>query len=98
MTTTTMHAHGVAPFDCRETVRRLWDYLDHELSETERQAVDAHLAECERCPKHFAFEQAFLAALRTAREERGANAALRDRVRSILESGKPVPDTERGDD
>lgn len=73
-----------APFDCRETVRRLWDYLDHELTETETRAVDAHLALCDRCPPHFAFERAFLAAVRQAREERGASAALRDRVRNIL--------------
>lgn len=98
MTTTTTHADGVATFDCSETVRRLWDYLDHELSEAERHAVDAHLADCERCPKHFAFEQAFLAALRTAREERGANAALRDRVRSLLGLGGSASDAEHGND
>ncbi len=80
---------AVAPFDCRETVRRLWDYLDHELSDAETRAVDAHLAECEKCPKHFAFERAFLAALRAARAEQGASADLRDRVRSILGVGGP---------
>ena len=70
--------------DCRETVRRLWDYLDHELSDAESRAVDTHLADCERCPKHFTFERDFLAAVRTARAERGASAALRGRVREIL--------------
>lgn len=72
------------PFDCRETVRRLWDYLDHELSPEEARAVDAHLEQCDRCPSHFTFERAFLAAVRSARAERGATAALRNRVRSIL--------------
>ena len=71
-------------FDCRETVRRLWDYLDHELSAAEAHAVDMHLARCDRCPPHFTFERAFLAAVRAAREERGAHAAVRDRVRGIL--------------
>lgn len=85
MTTTVEQV--MPPFDCRETVRRLWDYLDHELSEAEVRAVDAHLADCDRCPKHFAFERAFLAALRTARAEQGASAALRDQVRAILGVG-----------
>lgn len=73
-------------FDCTETVRRLWDYLDHELTPSEVVAVDAHLAECERCPPHFTFERAFLSALRTARAEHGASPVLRDRVSAILAS------------
>ena len=83
---TTLDGTRVLPkFDCRETVRRLWDYLDHELSDAEVHDVDAHLANCERCPPHFAFERAFLTAVRAARDERGAHAALRDRVLTILE-------------
>lgn len=74
----------VADFDCRETVRRLWDYLDGELGEAEVRAVDAHLARCTRCPEHFAFERAFLAAMRAAREEQGASDTLRARVCDIL--------------
>ena len=77
-------SQDVVQFDCRETVRRLWDYLDHELSEAEVLAVDAHLASCDRCPPHFTFERAFLEAVRAARREQGAHAALRDRVRDIL--------------
>ena len=83
---TTLVASGTpAPFDCEETVRRLWDYLDHELTDAEVRAVDAHLAECERCPQHFEFERAFLGAVRAARAEKGAHAALHDRVRTILQ-------------
>ena len=71
-------------FDCREAVRRLWDYLDRELVEIEVVAVDVHLRECDRCPGHFEFERAFLAAVHAARDERVASAKLRDRVRAIL--------------
>lgn len=82
--TTTSEQGGIDVFDCRETVRRLWDYLDHELSPGEVRAVEAHLADCDRCPKHFTFEREFLAAVRMARAERGANAELRGRVRELL--------------
>ncbi len=71
-------------FDCREAVRRLWDFLDRELSDVEARAVDAHLEECDQCSGHFTFERAFLAAVRSAREERVASPALRNRVREIL--------------
>jgi anti-sigma factor (TIGR02949 family) len=53
--------------DCEQTVRRLWDYLDGQLGAVDLAAVDAHLASCQRCPPHFAFEQRFLDVLRDAR-------------------------------
>lgn len=76
-------------FDCEQTVRRLWDYLDGQLGALDVAAVDAHLAECDRCPQHFAFERRFLAAVREARSEMpvaDANALerLRTRVVSVL--------------
>ena len=83
MTTTSESTEG-AMLDCLATVRKLWDYLDHELTPVEVKEVDEHLARCELCPPHFEFERAFLDAVRKAREERGASAAVRDRVRYIL--------------
>jgi anti-sigma factor RsiW len=75
------------PFDCHAAVRRLWDYLDGELGEADARAVDAHLAECDKCPPHFRFERAFLRAVRSVRHHPpaegagdGAGRRLRDRV------------------
>ncbi|HYW30367.1 MAG TPA: zf-HC2 domain-containing protein [Gemmatimonas sp.] len=89
MTNTSDTDSDVAVFDCRETVRRLWDYLDHQLSDAEVREVDAHLAHCEQCPPHFTYERAFLDAVRAARAERGANARLRERVRGMLGLDRP---------
>jgi anti-sigma factor (TIGR02949 family) len=77
------------PFDCHAAVRRLWDYLDGELGEADVRAVDAHLAECDKCPAHFRFERAFLTAVRRARREPTPPAApgavrLRDRIVAVL--------------
>ncbi len=78
-------------FDCEQTVRRLWDYLDGELEPLDLAAVDAHLAGCDRCPQHFAFERRFLDVVRDARAEvTGSDAAsaseLRIRVLTMLEA------------
>jgi anti-sigma factor (TIGR02949 family) len=76
---------GPEPFDCHAAVARLWDYLDGALGESDARSVDAHLAECERCPPHVAFERTFLSAVRRARvaaAERGSG--LRDRVVAAL--------------
>ena len=54
--------------DCRATVRKLWDYLDGRLNEARVQVVEAHLADCERCPPHFTFERSALGAVRAARD------------------------------
>ncbi len=34
---------------CRDAVERLWAYLDEELDEVDRRAVDEHLRHCLRC-------------------------------------------------
>ena len=75
---------GADPFDCRGAVARLWDYLDGELGEADARAVDAHLAECERCPPHFAFERTFLAAVARARAVGAGGGRLRERVIAAL--------------
>ena len=87
--------HTVPVFSCLETVRRLWDYLDRELSAEDMQAIDAHLAECAKCPPHFAFEQAFLLAVNAAQSQTPAGNDLRSRVRAALgldADGAPSPD------
>jgi anti-sigma factor RsiW len=64
----------------------LWDYLDGEVGARELAAIDAHLASCEPCSAHFAFERRFLAAVRAARDtvlgadSGSGHAALRGRV------------------
>lgn len=36
-------------FDCGDAIRRLWEYLDGELSDRDHRKVDEHLAFCLRC-------------------------------------------------
>jgi anti-sigma factor (TIGR02949 family) len=35
--------------DCREAVRRMWAYLDHELGAKPISEFEAHLETCQRC-------------------------------------------------
>lgn len=79
----------VPVFDCEQTVRRLWDYLDGELAAVDLAGVDAHLAACSKCPPHFEFERRFLAVVRDVRftvsaPESDTIGALRARVVSML--------------
>ena len=90
---TTLAATGEPPvLDCEQTVRRLWDYLDHQLSPLETEAVAIHLRDCRaKCASHFEFEHAFLQLLRSSVPRPRASDAMRDRVRHILELDEPPP-------
>jgi mycothiol system anti-sigma-R factor len=35
--------------DCREAVRRMWAYLEHELAAQPVSELEAHLETCQRC-------------------------------------------------
>jgi anti-sigma factor (TIGR02949 family) len=81
-------AEAIPVFDCEQTVRRLWDYLDGQLGPVDLAAVDSHLAACDRCPPHFAFERRFLDVVREVRGAsagpNGSEATLRARVLAAL--------------
>jgi anti-sigma factor RsiW len=70
--------------DCLHAVRQLWDYLDGRLPDASRQWVDDHLATCDGCASHFAFERGFLEALGRLRRDDDQFAALRQRVQRAL--------------
>ena len=87
--TSSLPRTDIPVFDCEQTVRRLWDYLDGQLGPVDLDAVDAHLVDCDRCPPHFEFERRFLDAVRAAREaapaaEPAKTQVLRERVVSVL--------------
>ncbi|TVR37031.1 MAG: zf-HC2 domain-containing protein [Nitriliruptor sp.] len=53
---------------CSEAVERLWDYLENEVAEVERAAVEEHLAFCRRCCGEVAFAEELRAVLASAAE------------------------------
>jgi anti-sigma factor (TIGR02949 family) len=80
-----MNAMNAMPMlDCDAVMRQFWDYLDGELTPERIAAIEAHVAMCERCAPHIAFERAFKAALRSARSVPIDTRALGERVRAAL--------------
>jgi anti-sigma factor (TIGR02949 family) len=74
-------------YTCLETVERLADYLDRELSESETVEVERHLSTCERCLKRFQFEAAVLDELRAKlRRVPPVPESLAERLRNALRS------------
>jgi anti-sigma factor (TIGR02949 family) len=51
---------------CAEAVRNLWEYLDDEVAEVDRERVEEHLAFCRRCCGEVEFAEALRDLLRSA--------------------------------
>ena len=67
-------------YSCDEAIRRLNDYLDHELNEQERMVVIKHLELCRPCLSRFTFEQTLVVSLR----EKVAHLHLPDSLKEKL--------------
>ena len=71
-------------YDCHDTLERLDDYLDRELSPGERRHVKIHLAICLQCARHYRFERGFIADVRAKLERVEAPPELMSRIQSSL--------------
>ena len=71
-------------YTCEETVRRLNDYLDRELSPAEMTLVREHLETCTGCAGAFAFESSVLAELKAKLRRIDLPQSLVAKVEAIL--------------
>jgi hypothetical protein len=51
-------------YSCEEAVKRLNEYLDHQMTNAERLVVMRHLEICRPCLRRFTFEQTLVVSLR----------------------------------
>lgn len=76
--------------DCHDVMKRLWEYMDDELTPDDTAAVREHLEMCARCHPQYRFQLAFLAALAAAFAHPGVGPApraeFRERLRAVLSS------------
>ena len=71
-------------YTCEETIRRLDDYLDRELTPREMQLVREHLEVCATCASEYAFEASALERLRGKVQRIVAPADLMTKVSRAL--------------
>jgi anti-sigma factor (TIGR02949 family) len=72
-------------YTCEETIRRLDDYLDRELTPHEMQLVQEHLEVCALCASEYAFEGSALERLRDKLQRIPAPVDLMSRISRALE-------------
>lgn len=71
--------------DCEQALRGLFDFLDRELDDEERAAMQHHLATCRSCYSRWDFERRLKARLRELRDQSIA-ARAQERIRRLLET------------
>jgi len=75
-------------YTCEETIRRLDDYLDRELTPHEMQLVNEHLEVCAMCASEYAFESTALDRLRDTLSRIVAPADLMAKISQALERSR----------
>jgi anti-sigma factor (TIGR02949 family) len=71
--------------DCEEALKRLFDFLDHELGDDERDAMQRHLSTCLGCWSRASFERRLKARLRELRRDEPVVDA-EERIKRLLRS------------
>ena len=71
-------------YDCQDTLARLDDYLDRELSDRELRQVAIHLRICFRCAKLYRFERGFVEDVRAKLERVEAPPELMNQISQSL--------------
>jgi mycothiol system anti-sigma-R factor len=74
--------------DCRETVRRMWAYLDHALERGPTEEFESHLEACQRCCGELEFSR-HLKEMVAATGSETLPDPLRRRLDRLLDGGGP---------
>lgn len=78
--------------DCETVLRQIWDYLDDELSASDRAEIERHIRACHHCFDVARFDAAFLGRLRDVKAQPLIIEELRQRlIRQMREEGMPPP-------
>ena len=77
---------GIPMIKCEEALNHLFEYLDGEIDEKRRTAIEKHLEICKKCYPRAQFERAFLDALGGVGAGEAVPGEVRARVLAALES------------
>lgn len=73
--------------DCREAVRRMWAYLDHELDAKPVTEFEAHLESCQRCCGELEFSRHLREMVADEERVPAMPPDLRSRIEILLAGG-----------
>jgi anti-sigma factor (TIGR02949 family) len=69
--------------DCEQALRRIFEFIDHELDGAERDAMERHLSTCRSCFSRADFEKRLKGKMAGIREER-ASPGTAERIAKLM--------------
>ncbi|HEU4720374.1 MAG TPA: zf-HC2 domain-containing protein [Gemmatimonadaceae bacterium] len=69
---------------CAEVLTHLWDYLDEQITPTSAERLQSHIATCAQCRQYEAYQECFLRAMASLKQELTAPRSLRERLATQL--------------
>ena len=72
------------PIDCEQALAQIFEFIDHELSAHEREAMQAHLHTCKSCFSRAEFERRLKQKLTGLREQ--ATPDAQQRLQKLLKA------------
>jgi anti-sigma factor (TIGR02949 family) len=85
-------SHPLNRTTCEEAFRRLDDFLDRRLSETEMRLIEEHLEICAACTREFTFEKSVLEGARRKLRQLSVPPGLLERIAAeIRAAGEADP-------
>jgi anti-sigma factor (TIGR02949 family) len=70
---------------CEQALEQVLEYVDHELGENERTALEHHLHTCKSCFSRMEFERRLKEKVGALREEK-VSSSISERIKGLLDS------------
>jgi mycothiol system anti-sigma-R factor len=78
--------------DCREAVRRMWTYLEHELGSASTDELERHLENCRRCCGELEFSRRMRDMVAAKEGATGMPPDVRTRIKMLLDQPDGQPE------
>ena len=69
---------------CAEVLAHLWDYLDEQITPTSAERLRPHIPTCAQCRQYEEYQECFLRAMSSLKQELTAPLSLRERLAARL--------------
>lgn len=74
--------------NCKDTIEKLYGYLDRQLNDDEAAEVREHLDNCQHCDDHLRFEENVLTRIHSACRETRTPSDLEERIRKACDEAR----------
>ncbi|MCI0506514.1 MAG: zf-HC2 domain-containing protein [Gammaproteobacteria bacterium] len=82
-TTSTNNPSDKNTIDCEEALKRLFEYIDHELHGRRHEEMEDHMSKCRSCYSRLEFEKRLQQHLKNATEQK-APQELQNKIKKLI--------------